>query len=48
LTAFFEKEKAKVRGRIVMAGKHTIVPVNLNPPAKRLTELRTTAAAVLS
>jgi hypothetical protein len=38
LTAFFEKEKAKVRGRIVMAGKHTIVPVNLNPPAKRLTD----------
>jgi hypothetical protein len=33
LTAFFQKEKAKVRGRIVMAGKHTIVPVNLNPPA---------------
>jgi carboxypeptidase Q len=36
LTAFFEKEKAKVRGRIVMAGKHTIVPVNLTPPAKRI------------
>lgn len=38
LTAFFEIEKAKVRGRIVLAGKHTIVPVNLNPPAKRLTD----------
>ena len=38
LTAFFEKEKAKVRGRIVLAGKHTIVPVNLNPPAKRITD----------
>ena len=38
LTAFFETEKAKVRGRIVLAGKHTIVPVNLNPPAKRLTD----------
>ncbi|HEV8589533.1 MAG TPA: M20/M25/M40 family metallo-hydrolase [Pyrinomonadaceae bacterium] len=36
LTAFFETQMAKVRGRIVMAGKHTIVPVNLNPPAKRL------------
>src|SRR5882724_10934064 len=35
LNAFFEKEKAKVRGRIVMAGKHIVVPVNLNPPAKR-------------
>jgi len=38
LNAFFEKEKAKVRGKIVMAGKHTIVPVNLNPPAKRQTD----------
>lgn len=38
LTAFFETQKAKVRGRIVMAGKHTIVPVNLNPPAKRQTD----------
>jgi carboxypeptidase Q len=38
LNAFFEKEKAKVRGKIVMVGKHTIVPVNLSPPAKRMTE----------
>ena len=38
LDAFFETQKAKVRGRIVMAGKHTIVPVNLNPPAKRITD----------
>jgi len=38
LTAYFETQKAKVRGRIVMAGKHTVVPVNLNPPAKRLTD----------
>jgi carboxypeptidase Q len=38
LTAFFEQEKTKVRARIVLAGKHTIVPVNLNPPAKRLTD----------
>jgi hypothetical protein len=36
LTAFFETQKAKVRGRIVMVGKHVVVPVNLNPPAKRL------------
>lgn len=35
LTAFFDKEKAKVRGKIVMAGKPAIVTVNLNPPAKR-------------
>ena len=38
LTAFFDKEKAKVRGRIVLVGKHTIVPVNLNPQAKRITD----------
>ena len=38
LTAFFESQKARVRGKIVMAGKHTIVAVNLNPPAKRLTD----------
>ena len=38
LTAYLDSQKAKVRGRIVMAGKHIIVPVNLNPPAKRLTE----------
>jgi len=38
LNAFFETEKAKVRGRIVMAGKHIVVPVNLNPPAKRITD----------
>jgi carboxypeptidase Q len=38
LTAFLEKEKTKVHGRIVMAGKHTIVPVNLNPPPKRITD----------
>src|SRR5437660_649834 len=38
LTAYFDSQKAKVRGRIVMAGKHLIVPVNLNPPAKRLTD----------
>src|SRR2546421_1721056 len=38
LTAYLETQKARVRGKIVMAGKHTIVVVNLNPPAKRLTD----------
>jgi carboxypeptidase Q len=38
LTAFFDKEKAKVRGRIVLVGKQAIVPVNLNPQAKRITD----------
>jgi carboxypeptidase Q len=36
LTAFFEKQKQNVRGRIVLAGKHQIVPINLNPSPKRL------------
>ena len=38
LTAYFETQKAKVRGRIVLAGKHTVIPVDLSPPAKRLTD----------
>lgn len=36
LDAFFAQEKAKVRGNIVLVGRHQVVPVNLNPPAKRL------------
>jgi carboxypeptidase Q len=36
LTAFFAKEKTKVRGKIVLAGRHTVVPISLTPPAKRL------------
>jgi len=36
LNAFFSREKSRVRGRIVLAGKHQIVPINLTPPAKRL------------
>ena len=38
LTAFLDGEKAKVKGRIVLVGKHTLVPVNINPPAKRRTD----------
>jgi hypothetical protein len=38
LDAFLAKEKAGIRGQIILAGKHTIVPVNLNPPAKRQTD----------
>jgi hypothetical protein len=38
LSAFFESQKANVRGKIVMAGRHVIVPVNLNPPPKRITD----------
>ncbi len=36
LTAAFESEKKKVRGQIVLVGKHTAVPIALSPPSKRL------------
>ncbi|MFN2532941.1 MAG: M20/M25/M40 family metallo-hydrolase [Pyrinomonadaceae bacterium] len=36
LTAFFTREKTRVRGRIVLVGKQIIVPVNLTPAAKRI------------
>jgi hypothetical protein len=35
LGAFLQTQTARVKGRIVLAGKHTVVPVNLTPPAKR-------------
>src|SRR5437868_9108813 len=38
LTMFFANQKANVRGRIVLVGKPAVVPFNLNPPAKRLSD----------
>ncbi len=38
LTTFFAGQNARVRGRIVLIGKQTVVPVNLNPPPKRITD----------
>ena len=38
LNAFFALQKTRVRNRIVLIGKHTILAVNLNPPAKRTTD----------
>src|SRR6185369_6099460 len=38
LDSFFSAQKARVRGRIVLVGKQTIVPVNLNPPPKRISD----------
>jgi carboxypeptidase Q len=35
LASFLAKEKDKVRGRIVLAGKHAFVPVVIEPPARR-------------
>jgi carboxypeptidase Q len=38
LASMLWKQKDRIRGQIILAGKHTIVAVNLNPPAKRLTD----------
>ena len=38
LTMFFNNHKAKVRGRIVLVGRPATIPVNLNPPAKRMSD----------
>ena len=38
LKIFFNNYKTKVRGKIVLIGKPASVPVNLNPPAKRMTD----------
>jgi hypothetical protein len=38
LTSFLDSEKQKVKGRIVLVGKHTLVPVTIEPPAKRRTD----------
>ena len=38
LDSFFSSQKARVRGRIVLVGKQTILPVNLNPPPKRTSD----------
>src|SRR5215217_2729753 len=38
LTMALNNHKAKVRGKIVLIGKPTSIPVNLNPPAKRQTD----------
>lgn len=35
---FLNNYKAKVRGKIVLVGKPAVIPVNINPPAKRLTD----------
>ena len=37
LTLFLNNHKAKVRGKIVLVGRPAVIPVNLNPPAKRRT-----------
>ncbi len=41
--AFLETQKGKVKGRIVLAGKHRIIPVTIEPPAKRMTDAQAKA-----
>jgi hypothetical protein len=38
LTMVLNNNKAKVRGKIVLVGKPATIPVNLSPPAKRLSD----------
>jgi Zn-dependent M28 family amino/carboxypeptidase len=38
LTIFLNNNKTKVRGRILLVGKPASIPVNLSPPAKRLSD----------
>jgi carboxypeptidase Q len=38
LSAYFESVKDKVKAKIVLVGKQVIVPVNITPPPKRLSD----------
>ena len=38
LNSFFAAQRSRVRGRIVMVGKPAVLPVNLNPPSKRMSD----------
>ena len=38
LNSFFAAQRSRVKGRIVMVGKQAVLPVNLNPPPKRLSD----------
>ena len=38
LSAYFDTVRDKVRGKIVLVGKHTVLPVQITPPAKRLAD----------
>jgi carboxypeptidase Q len=38
LNSFFAAQRSRVKGRIVLIGKPAVVPVNLNPPPKRLSD----------
>ena len=38
LTAYFNSVKDKVKGKMVLIGKPAVIPVNITPPAKRLSD----------
>ena len=38
LTSFLAGQRTRVRSRIVLVGKHTVLPVNLTPPPKRIAD----------
>jgi carboxypeptidase Q len=38
LTAYFESVKSQIEGKMILIGKPTVIPVNINPPAKRLND----------
>jgi hypothetical protein len=38
LKAFLENEKEKVKGKLVVVGKHRVIPVNFEPENKRMTD----------
>src|SRR6185503_20621551 len=40
LTAYLESQKEKVKGKIVLVGKHQFVPVTVEPPARRMNDER--------
>jgi len=43
LSKYFASEKTNVSGRMVMVGRHNVIPVNFNPPAKRLDDAQAKA-----
>ena len=38
LTSFLAGQRTRVRSRIVLVGKHAVLPVNLTPPPKRISD----------
>jgi hypothetical protein len=36
--AFLESEKEKIKGKMVMVGKHRVIPINFEPENKRMTD----------